>query len=167
MAKEEQGKDRCMTDHMRCAKLWSPSKIIIDIAFFAFHVSGYCTEVQIHRLIPESVEIISSPLYPTPYPNNVNCKWKLVNVVESFIRIHLVHVELDSNDRITVGRGSDILNGDVVMATYGYHNSFPNTITINFTDAWVLFVSDEEGRETGFSMEIQINDIYGTASVRV
>ena len=87
--------------------------------------------------------------------------------MESFIRIHLVHVELDGNDRITVGRGSDILDGDVVMATYGYLNSFPNTITINFTDAWVSFVSDEEGRETGFSMEIQINDIYGMESVRV
>ena len=81
--------------------------------------------------------------------------------MESFIWIDLVSVELDGYDRIEVGHGSDIQNGEAVMVIFGYLNSFPNAITINFTNAWVTFQSDEDGRAAGFSMEIEISETYG------
>ena len=90
----------------------------------------------------------------------MECKWDIKNVNGHFLVFTFLDVKLDGNDEIQFGLGSVGHISDIVMSI-NKKLGFPNTLTINKTEAWITFQSDMEGRDTGFLIESQSRNKYG------
>ena len=100
---------------------------------------------------------ISSPLYPSEYPDNVNCVWKIVNEMSYFTVLTFINVEIDIGDELLFGIG---LEFEAIMVLKG-EVGFPNTLTTNTSHTWIVFKSNDAGRSTGFAVQIQDEELYG------
>ena len=119
-------------------------------------ILDFCLEVELLQITNVTSHNLSSPLYPELYPNQMNCVWKINTEEDNFILINFLNVELDLNDEVLIGLGTAINQNTIMIieAMMGY----PNTLTANATQIWIVFVSNTEGRAKGFLMEIQMAD---------
>ena len=115
----------------------------------------FCLESEILQIANETSINISSPLYPRLYPNQMQCVWK-VNTEDNFLSMIFFNVELDFNDEILIGLGTAINQKTIMIIKAGM--GYPNTLTANATQIWIVFASNTEGRAKGFLMAIQMAD---------
>ena len=69
-------------------------------------------------------------------------------------------VQLEGIDNLMIGIRSHQTMANTVM-TVNDQVGFPNTLTLNTSNAWIIFRSDGEKRAKGFSIEIQNVEKYG------
>ncbi|ELT87968.1 hypothetical protein CAPTEDRAFT_224057 [Capitella teleta] len=95
---------------------------------------------------------VSSPLYPQPYPPHANCVWRVSAPKNSFIRVHIEDVDIETT------KGCDF---DYVEFREGRHrtspllaklcgNRTPQDIDSKGRHLWVNFLSDKDGSGRGF-----------------
>ena len=101
-----------------------------------------------------------SPLFPVPYPNNMDCTWRIFNVNTSFILLTFQQVKLNRNDQLLIGIGVDV-NSDYTILTMHSENGHPNPMSINSTQMWIAFKSDQENRDKGFSLAVRVAESFG------
>ena len=100
-----------------------------------------------------------SPLYPVPYPNNMDCTWRIFNVNSSFILLAFEEVKLNRVDQLSIGIGVDA-NSEFAIMTLHNENGHPNSMTINSTQIWIAFKSDLEERDKGFSLTVRVAEEF-------
>ena len=132
--------------------------------------TDYCPGIQNRNVTNGDVITIRSPLFPAPYPNNMNCRWVInnaENIEKPFLVVTFESLTLDGVDKLELGFGSDFNQGDVMtMNGHMPENGFPNSITMNSTRMWIIFQSDKEKRALGFVIDIEAVEYYGKYLLR-
>ncbi len=126
----------------------------------------FCSEVVEFELSNTTSVNITSPLFPIPYPNDMKCTWSISNSHTSFIRAVFAEVELGPVDELRLVGGANVNSGHNIMIMKN-SNGYPNSMTINSAALWVLFVSDQSKRATGFFVTLQTADQLGKYNIHV
>ena len=87
----------------------------------------------------------------------MECLWRISNLEDYFILLEFRLLNLDRLDEVVIGLK---LNAQVILIVKN-STKFPKTLTINETNAWIRFNSDQDGRAGGFIITIWSKPSYG------
>jgi hypothetical protein len=96
----------------------------------------------------------SSPYYPDPYPNSVDCKWWITRAPGYVIRLRFLSFDLEDsesceNDNLIVYDGQTV---DTNVLGQFCGDAFPLLLESSSNVLLVVFKSDNERRFPGFKM---------------
>ncbi|XP_076437831.1 cubilin-like [Babylonia areolata] len=108
---------------------------------------------------------LTSPNYPSTYPNGVNCKWR-IRAERGVIRLTVLYLSLfhDSsvcslNDRLIIYDGQD--SWARTLATICSSDTGVGVVTSSGPYVLVQFLSNDHGTSTGFSLQYQTAESEG------
>ena len=125
---------------------------------------GYCPNTTL-SMNKEEVLVISSPFYPSYYPDNIDCFWKITSDEESpngFIEVTFLNFDTHpEHDFLTVGVGNeiDVASGSVLHLSGG---KAPRVATVNGSAMWLRFKTNVQGQmSAGFRLRLKWLSSYG------
>ena len=90
----------------------------------------------------------------------MHCIWEFKHEDGHFFLVTFWDVQLEGIDNLIIGIKSHQTIANTVIIVND-QVGFPNTLTLNSTDAWIVFQSDGEKRAKGFVIDIQSVEKYG------
>ena len=101
---------------------------------------------------------INSPNYPTSYPNNKHCSWKVTAPMKTKIKVERFNYSLESNsdckyDSLKIYDGRSTSSGR--LAELCGNNTYGG-ITSTANNLFFAFKSDTSVRRTGFQITLSI-----------
>lgn len=132
--------------------------VVLFYLFLSYwFISGFCQEDHLITLNKSS--IVSSPLYPSIYPHNLECLWIFTTSRGLYCLLQFVDVSID-DDLLTIGVGPIPTIQSILMEISGY-NVKPVSLTLNSTEGWLKLSSNANGNSHGFYINITATDYYG------
>ena len=102
-------------------------------------------------MLSNSSGTITSPNFPSPYPNNINCMWKITVNDGPRVKLTFKNLILQSSPDCTKDyvqlRNGLTASGDIIGT---YCSSVPQPRISSGKSMWVKFHSDESVKDLGF-----------------
>jgi len=145
----------------------------IQAQFTACTTRGNYTD-DVYREVPiknaRTSVTIRSPNYPQPYPENIQCTWRILapvgyKVELSFLEFTLEESYLDSgcHDYVSVRDGESNFN-DAKEIRRRCGSSAPPTVRSSGPVLWIRFLTDKKTEEKGFT--VKVLPVSGSTSKR-
>ncbi len=107
---------------------------------------------------PGDAVSITSPFYPSFYPDNVECTWFLsttsdVEIWSIIFNIFLTSDSIYASDYLKIGTGTNVTSASTLVefhefVTPGY------AVSIAANQIWINFLSSIQHRHTGFDLTV-------------
>ena len=129
------------------------------------------SECEVHFLLGVGNQVnITSPLFPSYYPDNLDCMWQFSTpdnagtwniIFETFLTTDSIY----ASDYLTIGKGDNVsLENTLVQFHKFVSPGFVVSITSN--QIWIHFASSIQHRHTGFSLNISLTENQGKVNRR-
>ena len=113
--------------------------------------------------IGQDILDVTSPSYPSNYPDNIDCFWTFTSDQASgFLVVSIINVSLQlEGDFLTIGVGDEVSDSAVVLMLTG--NAAPRIVTIDNEKMWLRFTTNtlSQNRRTGFWLQIEWQELQG------
>jgi len=131
--------------------------------FTACTTRGNHTE-DIYREVPiknsRTSVTFSSPNFPKPYPQNIQCTWRIVAPIGYQVKLSFLEFDLENNylesgchDYVSVRDGGLVFK-EVKEISKRCGNSKPPTVSSSTAVLWIRFLTDKEVEKNGFSIKV-------------
>ncbi|XP_072029481.1 uncharacterized protein [Amphiura filiformis] len=119
----------------------------------------FCGPSSISLETTKNATIRSKPDYPYHYPSNLECAWYVQATTNGYIVITFISFHLETNrDFFSVGYGHIISHDTMVLKLSGV--AAPKTITLNTTEIWMQWITDEIPLWRGFVIQLNLREQF-------
>ena len=127
---------------------------------FLFLYSFSIDTIQLN--VSETV-VLTSPNYPSNYPNNVYQTWIITTPSDAYgVQVNFTHFHLESCcDYVRIYAGSTPSYRDRTRLGVFFNTSLPPIIESPYMYLWITFTSDSSVTFPGFRVEVKALDLTG------
>eukprot|EP00057_Strongylocentrotus_purpuratus_P010220 XP_011664694.1 PREDICTED: deleted in malignant brain tumors 1 protein [Strongylocentrotus purpuratus] len=110
-------------------------------------------------LVVGITQTMSSPNYPSNYPNNVRYHWYITAPSGYDVLVQFMAFELESDyDYLRIGIGESPLSPGSVQLAKLSGSSLPPDMRLDASKSWMLFTTDSSVTERGFQLQLSLSN---------